>query len=369
VTPPRVAVFVSFSGAGGVERMIINLVRGFAAAGVGVDLLLVKARSAHLEELPPEVNVIRLAGGHTLTSLFALAGYLRRNRPQALLAAKDRAGRVAVLARMLSAVPVRLAIRIGTTVSGALRDAGALKRWWWFSGMRLFYRRADAVIAVSQGVADDIAAITGLDPRRIEVVANPVVTPALAAKAAEPVDHPWLTGEGPPVIMGAGRLTRQKDFATLLRAFARVRSQRPCRLLILGDGRERAELERLARELGVAADVGLPGFVSNPYAYMARARLFVLSSRWEGSPNVLTEALALGVPVVATDCPSGPREILRQGEVGPLVEVGDVDAMAAAMLEQLAAPAQPARLREATAEYAVEVSVARYLEVLGIKPR
>lgn len=363
---PRIAIFVSFSGQGGVERMIINLVGGLAARGVHVDLVLAKAQGEHLKQIPPSARVIRLDARHTSTSLWGLIRYLRRERPQAVLAAKDRAIKTAILARWLSGTHPRLVGRLGTTVSAALEGKGRLRRALWFGSMRLFYRWVDAVIAVSEGVAEDVAAISHLPRERIVVVRNPVITPELARLAAEPVEDPWFAPGEPPVILGVGRLTLQKDFPTLVRAFAGLRRQRAARLVILGSGGERAreELRRLARGLGVEADLKLPGFHPNPYAHMARAGLFVLSSAWEGSPNVLTEAMAVGTPVVATDCPSGPREILEGGRYGPLVPVGDADALAEAMARVLDAPPPAETLRAAVAEYHAERSAARYLEIL-----
>ena len=171
---------------------------------------------------------------------------------------------------------------------------------------------------------------------------------------------------GTTSVLGIGRLTRQKDFPTLIRAFAVVRRQRPLRLIILGEGRDRAALEQLAAREGVGADVALPGFQANPYAWLARARLFVLSSAWEGSPNALTEAMALGVQVVATDCRSGPRELLDAGRYGQLVPVGDAEALAGAMREALDHPLPPEILKSAVRDYAAETSARRYLEVLGL---
>lgn len=159
------------------------------------------------------------------------------------------------------------------------------------------------------------------------MVRNPNITPEFYAQAREPVDHPWFGPDQPPVIMGVGGLRTQKDFATLIQAFALLHARLPCRLMILGQGRQQGRLLRLTRDLGVAEDVALPGFESNPYRFLARAKLFALSSLWEGSPNVLTEALALGTPVVSTDCRSGPREITRDGSFGALVPVGDVAAL------------------------------------------
>lgn len=365
---PRVAIFASFSGQGGVERMLANLARGLLALGHPVDLVLARSQGVHLSAIPEGVRLVDLKARHTFTSLPGLARYLRRERPAALLAAKDRAIRTAILARAISHTRVRLVGRLGTTVSAALEGRGALSRTWWYLGMRLFLPRADGLVAVSDGVARDLVRITGLPSSRIRVVRNPVVTPDLPERASRPSGHPWLDGDGPPVVMGAGRLTRQKDFTTLIRAFARVRANRPCRLVIAGEGRDRPALQALARELGIAADVALPGFIPNLPAFLSRASVFVLSSLWEGSPNVLTEALALGRPVVATDCPSGPREVLDEGRVAPLVPMGNPVALAAAMGEMLDHPPPADLLRAAVRGYTLDQSTRGYLEALGFHP-
>jgi glycosyltransferase involved in cell wall biosynthesis len=216
----------------------------------------------------------------------------------------------------------------------------------------------------SRGIIQDISAITGLPVERMAVIANPVVTPRMAALAAETVFHPWFADAETPVILGAGRLTRQKDFPTLIRAFAGVRRVRRCRLMILGEGRDRGMLEDLIRSLGVEDDVDLPGFVDNPYAYMAKASLFALSSIWEGAPNVLVEALALGIPCVAADCPSGPEEILAGGRYGPLVPPGNAEALARAIGETLEDPPDKMKLKAAAAEYHMEISSRRYRDLL-----
>lgn len=360
----RIAVLISFSGAGGVERMVLNLIDGFAARGIAVDLLAIRAESAHLGALPAGVRMVDLGTRHSLLAVPALARYLARERPQALLAAKDRAIRAAVLARVLARVPCRIVGRLGTNLSAALEGKAGLQRWLRTAPMRHFYRPVEHIVAVSQGVLDDTRALTGLPAARLSVIRNPVVTPRLAQLAAEAPPHAWTQTTEPPLILAAGRLTEQKDFPTLLRAFAAVRALRPARLAILGEGRGRTGLTALAGELGILDDLLLPGFAPNPYAWMARARLFVLSSAWEGSPNVLTEALALGVPSVATDCPSGPREVLAGGRFGPLVAVGDAAALAQAMLATLAAPLAPETLRAAVADYTQAAAAAAYLRVL-----
>jgi glycosyltransferase involved in cell wall biosynthesis len=359
----RLSVLMSFSGAGGVERMVMNLVREFAAQGHQVDLIVIRARGPHLDEVPDSVRVVRLKAEHTLSAVPELVRYLKAERPPAMLVAKDRAGRAALIARKLAGVNTRIAVRLGTNLSTALEQRGGLQRWLRTAPMRWLYPLADKVVAVSEGVRQDTLTLTGIDPDKVTVIRNPVVTPAMREAAQQPVEHPWLIEKDLPVIMGAGRLSKQKDFATLIRAFALLREQRECRLLILGEGGLRSELEALAVSLGVADSVELPGFQKNIHAWLRRADLFVLSSLWEGSPNVLTEALALGVPCVATRCPSGPDEVLQDGRYGRLVPMGEPEAMSAAMRATLEQPLPPQTLQQAVAEYNATTSAGRYLQI------
>jgi glycosyltransferase involved in cell wall biosynthesis len=201
----------------------------------------------------------------------------------------------------------------------------------------------------------------------MKVIYNPVVTPELFEKVTEPLDHPWFDPGSPPVILGVGRLEKQKDFSTLIRAFAQVQQQRPARLMILGEGTERPYLEALVQELGLAEDVALLSFVSNPYAYMVRAAVFVLSSLFEGLPTVLIEAMAVGTPVVSTDCKSGPAEILENGRYGKLVSVGDIKGIAEAILSTLESPSNSEALRRKAAQFSLEKAVAEYREVLQVR--
>ena len=208
---------------------------------------------------------------------------------------------------------------------------------------------------------------TGVSPEKVRTIYNPVVTEDLAVQAQAPLAHPWFdvdASERIPVVLAAGRLTGQKDYPTLLRAFKEVRNQRPARLMILGEGQQRSALEALVKDLGIQEDVSLPGFVDNPFAYMARADLFVLSSAWEGLPGVLIQAMACGCPVVSTDCPSGPREILEGGTYGPLVEVGDARGLAEAMLSTLESSVPPPQLKARASDFSVEAISDEYLAAL-----
>jgi glycosyltransferase involved in cell wall biosynthesis len=229
--------------------------------------------------------------------------------------------------------------------------------------IRWAYPRADAVVAVSQGVASDLVEVCGIAASHVHVLNNPVVTPETARMRSEPVDHPWLRDPTLPVVLAVGRLVPQKDFGTLLEAFALARRSRAARLVILGEGPLRAELEATVRRLDVAADVDLPGFCANPYAAMAAADVFVLSSAWEGSPGVLIEAMSCGTPVLSTDCPSGPRQILDGGRWGRLVPVGDAQAMANGLVDAVDGRVPPPPT-ESWAAYEQDLVVGTYLDLL-----
>lgn len=328
---PKIALFLPSLHGGGVERVMVNLARGFAERGLKVDLVLAKGEGPYLGEVPPNVHVVDLNASRVLASLPGLVRYLRRERPEAMLSAMHHSNIIAVWAKLLACVPTRLAVSIHTTTSVSLQSPQNRRSLLipWLT--RWFYLKTEAIVAVSKGVAEDFSRVSGIPFERIKVIYNPVVTPELIENAKEPVEHPWFATEQPPVILGVGRLTKAKDFPTLIRAFALVRQERPARLMILGEGEERFRLEALVKELGLEDDVALPGFVDNPYAYMARAAVFVLSSAWEGLPTVLIEAMACSCPVVSTDCPSGPAEILENGKYGPLVPVGDADKLAEAI--------------------------------------
>jgi glycosyltransferase involved in cell wall biosynthesis len=370
----RIACFFSTSGHSGVDRMARHLIPALARRGYAVDLLKVRDHGPNLDptkgETPPWVRIVDLGSRHTYACLPALVGYLRRERPAVLLSDKDRVNRTALLARALARigaeVPTRLALRSGTTISIDLASRGPLERWVQRTSMGRLYRLADAVIVNARNVADDMAAYTGLPRGRITVVPNPVVPASRFTEPQPSPDHPWFAQGEPPVILGVGELGPRKDFATLVRAFALVRRQRPCRLVILGRGRGRDDLLRLAEGLGVQADCDLPGFKPNPQAYMAHAAVLGFTSLWEGNPLVIPEALAVGTPVVATDCPSGPREVLRDGRYGPLVPMGDADALAAALIRTLDAPLRPEVLKEAARPFEIEASTDAYLGALGL---
>ncbi len=364
--PPDLAVLLATSGHSGVDRVMGNLLAAWGEAGLRIDLLGIRGHGPHIDPLPPGVRRVPLPARHVSTALPALLRYLRRVRPPLLLTDKDRVNRLALLASALTGGHTPVAVRLGTTVSVNLADRGAVERRVQRLSMRHLYPRAAAVLVPSQGAADDLAAFAGLPRERIRVVPSPVLTADLAARMAQPPQGVDWPPDGPPTVLGIGELCARKDFETLIRAFAGLRAARPCRLVILGEGRQRTRLEALVTQLGLGGHVQLPGFVANPYPHLARAALFVLASRCEGMPVALIEALACGAPVVSTDCPSGPRELLQDGQIGPLVPVGDVAALTRAMAGTLDAPPPRAVLQGAAAPYAARRAAGAYLAALGL---
>ncbi len=357
---------------------MVDLACGFAALGHRVDVLAIRPRGELCDALGPAVRIVSLEGVLTrlplvsgskrrraLAAVLPLAGFLRRERPDALVATSHSTNVAAAVAGRLARAPTRVVLRFDSQLSRSPRLAGTRTQQRRERRARRYFPWADGWIAISEGVADDAARVTGIARARIAAIHNPVVTAELLRRAAAPVDEAWLASGSPPVVLGVGRLVAQKDFATLVRAFARVRARRDVRLLLLGEGPERSALEGLAAELGVAADVRLAGRVAAAPAYMARAAVFALSSAWEGFGRVLVEALAVGCPVVSTDCPSGPREILAGGAFGPLVPVGDAEALAAAIGSLLDRPPERRALVERAQAFSLERGVERYLEVLG----
>jgi glycosyltransferase involved in cell wall biosynthesis len=358
----RLAFFLPDLSDGGAERIMLNLAEGITARGYDLDLVLSTAQGPFMNSIPASVRLVDLNAQRVLSSLFPLIGYLRRERPVAMLSVLH-ANIVALWARKLAGAPQRLILAEHNTLSSVVSGEGDL-RWALFPKLaNWFYPWADGIVAVSTGVADDLARTTNLPRERIQVIYNPIVTPDLFHKSRASLDHPWFQEGEIPVFLAVGRLTAQKGFDVLVRAFAQVRKNRMARLVILGEGDERPALEVLVKEYNLEQDVEMPGFLPNPYAYMARASTFVLSSRWEGLPTVLVEALSLGTPIVSTDCPSGPREILMNGKYGQLVPMDNPLALAAALEASLISKTPPPP-RESWAPFTLESVVDQYIRIL-----
>ncbi|MDJ0889845.1 MAG: glycosyltransferase [Gammaproteobacteria bacterium] len=393
MTAKHLSFFLNTLPLGGAERTFLQLMRVLAARGHKVDLVLARKKGALLNDVPDSVRIVELGKASRLAvmpALLRLAAYPRpamlavlrgrlpgvaralpllqryllKERPDALLSTLAYNNLLVLWAAHLCKPSTRVVIREANTLS---RDSSAgtdafdafipalVQRW---------YPRADAIVCVSTGVADDLADTFRIPRQRLITIFNPVDAERVQRLAAEPAEHTWLAPGSPPVLLSVGRLERQKDYPTLLRALAEVRLRREVRLLILGEGTERRALESLVTSLGLEEAVSMPGPSANPHPYMAKAALFVLPSAWEGFPNVLLEALACGSRIVATDCPGGTNELLAGGRFGRLVPVGEPAALSQAILESLDAPHDPNYARSRAADFSLEPTADRYLELL-----
>ena len=352
----------------GAHRMYLRLASQFAAMGHEVDLVLMDGENRQFEnELSSAVRVVDLRQPRLWTSLPAFWSYLRNHRPDVVLASMPLANGIAAWAcrfllnrpRLIISERNALLLVMGEieTPSTARPSYQVLMRI-----IRYSYRFADALVAVSEGVAERVRRIPGVPSERVHVLYNPAYPVQLETSLREQPNHPWLKLREIPVVLGVGRLVPQKDFATLIRAVALVNVKRDVRLIILGDGEDRAELERLASHLGISTRVSFPGFVENPLPFMKHASLFVLSSAQEGFGNVIVEAMACGTPVVSTES-TGPSEILEAGRYGPLVPVGNAEALAAAIEAQLDDPVPSDALQARAREFSVEASADAYLKL------
>lgn len=351
----RVGIVLPNLGGGGVQRVLVNLAGGMAERGLDVQVCTLEDAPATLA-LPPGVRHRALGGRHLVGAVARLRSVVTTERLDALVGGITRAN-LAIVA--VARRPVRTLLTKHLPVD--MLSSSAARRRVLRTVIRLAYARADAVVAVSAGTYESLVAI-GMPIARLHRIANPVLGSNVDARCAAPVDDPWLAAGGPPVIVAAGRLVAQKDFATLLSAFALVRAQADARLLVLGDGPDRGALARRAAALGLAADVRFAGHVPDVLPYFARAAVVATTSRWEGLPTTIIEALAAGASVVATDCRTGPREILRDGALGALVPVGDAEAVAGAIIAAFATPHPvDASLLD---RYRIQAATDAYLRVL-----
>lgn len=354
----KIALFIAEFSGDGAERVFVNLAKEFILRGDAVDFVVGYVQNpVFLKQLPPRVNVVNLQVPRMAKSIEPLMAYLRRSKPDVLMATLVHSCCVAVLAKILARSRTKIIIREANTVTFDLGKYSFKRTAAMALAVRILYPLSNAIIGVSGGVVNDLKKRLPGAHKKIHLVYSPIITNDMFEQADQKVDHPWFEDEEVPVILTVGRLTPQKGFDVLIKAFSQLRRSMRARLLILGEGELRNELQYLIVNLGLKDDVQLYGFDPNPFRYMARSRLFVLSSGWEGLPGVLIQAMACGCPVVSTDCPSGPSEILKGGKLGKLVPVGDVPALAQAMQETLqdaAVPVGEAELVEYTAGQATE---------------
>lgn len=359
---PRVAVVLPALYGGGAERVTLNLAHGLLDRGYRVDLVVAHMTGSLTESIPEGIDVVSLGGRRMAASLRALRGYIVRRRPSAVLSAMSHTNVITILAAGMARFGGNIVVVEHTELRPPSRRS--LRQRAVMAAMRRAYRGRVRVVAVSEGVKASLVRWIGLPSDRIEVIYNPVITPEARAMADDAVDHPFLDA-GLPLILGVGRLIRPKGFDALLRAFAIVSARTEARLIVLGDGEQRRDLEALAVRLGISDRVSFPGFVPNPHAYLARAHVFALASEHEGLPTVLIEALAAGAHVVSTDCSSGVREALAGGRLGRLVPLRDEAALAAAISDCLIHP-RPEVDEAWLDQFTSAEATSRYLTTLGL---
>lgn len=361
----KIAVLITDIDCGGAQRVTIDLIDGFLSLGHEVDLLIIRSGGALTNEIPKQARTFILSSPTSTraqliaNTLRGVHNYLRDNAIDAILSSITGANLIAVASRMLSSKKPRLIIRHENTGSNTQSRIYAKL-------IAKLYPRADAIITISDQAKEDLHFDFGIPRAKIHIIGNPINISRIHKLSLAQPEHPWLSDDNVPVFLAVGRFYHQKDFSTLIRAFARARSAQPARLIILGDGPERTKLESLSRALEIASDVDMPGTVQNPYPWMKASSVFVLSSLWEGLPIALLEAMALGMRIVATDCRSGPKELLEKGRLGILTPVADTERMAQAMIHALASPPDPGPVISKAAQYSAPGIVRAHLDVLDI---
>lgn len=361
----RIIVYLPALTGGGAERVMLNLAHGFISAGCDVDLVVSSLSGPYLAEVPEGVLLHDLGTRRVSRSFWKFFHFIKARPHAVVFTTLQYANIFCMLLKIFFRIKNPVFIRESNAVSRKLRGRNLRERAFRFL-IQTLYASADGIIAVSRGVKSDLTANFRIPPQNIAVIPNPVVVPAALPEQHNSAPHAWLEEGNPPVILGVGRLEAQKDFETLIEAFAQVRKRLPCRLIILGEGSRRAALMKVAQALDVSDHVDLPGFVLDPFSFMRKAGVFVLSSRWEGFPNALIQALSCGCQVVSTDCPFGPAEILEEGKYGALVRVGEPQEMAERIAEILNGHLLMNEGVDWHARYAEDSIVNQYLRFFGL---
>lgn len=349
----------SFSG-GGAEKMMVRIANELNERGHHVELVLVDESGPFGSLVDSGIGTTEIGGRNTLEMQYYLWRYLRDTNPDLLISTMEIPNITSIVASKIgNSTPV--VIRIANMNSmkerrGKYTLIPTLKA--------LTYPHAESIISVSNDVARDLTNISNIPREEVTTIYNPSYDPEIPKQSVQHVPHDWLNDPNKCVVIGVGHLKPQKDFQTLINSINQINESRDVYLIILGEGHLAGELQTLTEDLEIADRVSFPGFVENPYAYMAKADVFVLSSAWEGCPNVLIEAMACATPVVGTDCPGGTSEILDEGKYGPLVPVGDDETMAVAIEHVLTNPPNGSRLRSRAQEFGIEPIVDTYEEIL-----
>lgn len=390
----RVAFFIGTLAGGGAERVVINLTGEFVRYGIETDLLVTKFKGPLATSVPDGVNVIELeksgklkvlkyilklpisnwfiaskwllsGEAKVISRLPALLNYVNNTRPHAILSTLDAVNIVSLWTKYISNQDTIYIVRQAIFQSQELMYSHGFfetkllpvlaKRW---------YSTADKIVCVSKEMAKDLKSYCDVHQNKLITIYNPVHIGKIIRLSGEKINHPWLINKTVPVILAVGRMVKQKNYPVLFRAVKKIRGYHKVKLIVLGQGPEQKKLEQLSKDLELDDSIDMLGHVSNPYQYMARADLFVLSSSWEGLPNVILEALACGCKVVSTNCRSGPKEILDHGKYGTLVSVDDVDALSQGIVDSLKVDIDKKILRDRAAEFDLSIASSQYLKCI-----
>ena len=355
----HIGFFIPSLRGGGAERIFANLANEFSKKDFKVDLILAQKEGPYLKDISKKVNIVDLKSDRILKSLPRLVNYLRKEKPDVLLTTLGHVNIVSIIVKIISRSPVKLIIRQAIYFKFSSNKIRTLLE-------KLLFKKADKIIAISKGVEKSLKDVIQIPKQKIKVIYNPVFNHSIIEKSKMTVNHPFFQNKQGKIILGAGRLSRQKDFSTLIRAFSQLKNYPKIRLVILGEGENRKELEQLIKALGLEDSVSLPGFVNNPYAYMSKADVFVLSSKFEGFGNVLVEAMACGVPVVSTNCESGPFEILSGGKYGKLVPVGNIEKLSQAIEDILENPTEKEILQNRAKFFSIDNAINEYQKLFDV---
>ena len=360
---------------GGAEKVTVNLIKALEIQGVNIDLLLLtqkdlKTREANnliAKQFTDNVNIIYMPSYRAMGSLPWLFSYMKKKEPTSFLSVLDNMNTLTIITSILNRNKHKIFLTIHNNISNELKLKSNFKQVVISYFVKYIYKHARKIITVSNGISDNLVFNYKIPQNCIKTIYNPIITPDIAVKAKEDCPHPWLNTPTKPVILAVGSFRPQKDFPTLIKAFSIVRKQMDVRLIILGEGTLRKELESMIKALNIEDSVSLPGFSDNVYSFMAKANLFVLSSKTEALPTVLIEALACNTPVISTDCEYGPREILENGKFGTLVKPGNCREMANAICNFLKKEKGNIDIDKSKLEkYSDNYAASEYMKILAI---
>ncbi|MCK5373853.1 MAG: glycosyltransferase [Alphaproteobacteria bacterium] len=357
----RISLFIPDFEEGGAQKMMVNLANSLAEKSVSVDLVVACNQGSFNNLVNTNVNVVPLDCARTLHALPKLVRYINSEKPDVIISALYHANVICLAAKCLSKKSrTKFIVTERNHLSSKIKNSNSVKDKILLPAIKFLYPKADSVIAISKGVMDDVVELCALNDDKISYIHNPVVTPSFE-KEIKSHSELLFPDSTLPLIIASGRLVEQKDYPTMLKAMALILKKKPANLAILGKGPLQKELAALSKELGIENNVTFKDFVENPLSYMKQADIFLMTSAWEGFGNVLVEALYCGLSIVATDCPSGPAEILDNGKYGYLTNVGDEIDISNAVLKVMESPFDKEQQKKRAMKFTTDSISDKYL--------